>query len=259
MVLMIVERLMRFRTWPHLLENHVRSSLLACVPADRTAALLPLAYGPISWYHITMTDQTNFPDYQLDEVLALTTVDQLRALSNTTRQQILGLLTQRAATTKQLAEALAQPKGTVSHHLHTLETAGLIRVVRTRQVRAITEKYYGKVARLTRIATGGCLPSEIAAHQAYGIDALLLQQAQAEIKPATDTDDPTMFVLVHARIPASQARRFAHQVEALSQEFCKEEVPGEQMYGFVAGIYATRQPTLPEDVPEHADAHPEEE
>ena len=40
------------------------------------------------------------------------------------------------------------PKGTVGHHLKVLETAGLVRVVRTRQVRALTEKYYGRVARL---------------------------------------------------------------------------------------------------------------
>ena len=40
------------------------------------------------------------------------------------------------------------PKGTVGHHLKVLEKAGLIRVVRTRQVRALTEKYYGRVARL---------------------------------------------------------------------------------------------------------------
>jgi len=39
-------------------------------------------------------------------------------------------------------------KGTVSHHLKVLEHAGLIRVVRTRRVRALTESLYGRVARL---------------------------------------------------------------------------------------------------------------
>ena len=44
--------------------------------------------------------------------------------------------------------ALDTPKGTVGHHLKVLEKAGLVRVVRTRKVRALTEKYYGRVARL---------------------------------------------------------------------------------------------------------------
>jgi hypothetical protein len=36
----------------------------------------------------------------------------------------------------------------VSHHLKVLEGAGLIHVVRTRKVRALTESIYGRVARL---------------------------------------------------------------------------------------------------------------
>ena len=50
--------------------------------------------------------------------------------------------------TTELAEKLGLPKGTVGHHLKVLEKAGLVHVVRTRQVRAVTEKFYGRVARL---------------------------------------------------------------------------------------------------------------
>ena len=73
---------------------------------------------------------------------------QLRALGDFTRGRIIGLLGQRAASTTELAAALDMPKGTVGHHVKVLEKAGLVRVVRTRQVRALTEKYYGRVARL---------------------------------------------------------------------------------------------------------------
>ena len=41
------------------------------------------------------------------------------------------LLRERAASTSELAVALEAPKGTVGHHLKVLESAGLIRVVRT--------------------------------------------------------------------------------------------------------------------------------
>ena len=47
-----------------------------------------------------------------------------------------------------MAGALEIPKGTVGHHCKTLEAAGLIRVVRTRRVRALEEKFYGRTARV---------------------------------------------------------------------------------------------------------------
>ena len=88
------------------------------------------------------------PDYELDDVLVVQDPKQLRALGDFTRGRIIGLLGQRAASTTELAAALDMPKGTVGHHLKVLEKAGLVRVVRTRQVRALTEKFYGRVARL---------------------------------------------------------------------------------------------------------------
>ena len=88
------------------------------------------------------------PDYELDDVLVVEDPKQLRALGDFTRGRIIGLLGQRAASTTELAAALDMPKGTVGHHLKVLEKAGLVRVVRTRQVRALTEKFYGRVARL---------------------------------------------------------------------------------------------------------------
>jgi predicted ArsR family transcriptional regulator len=48
----------------------------------------------------------------------------------------------------ELADELGLPKGTVGHHVKVLEDAGLVRVVRTRRVRAVTEKSYGRTARL---------------------------------------------------------------------------------------------------------------
>ena len=58
------------------------------------------------------------------------------------------LLRERAQSTTELAEQVGLAKGTVAHHLKVLEAAGLVRVVRTRKVRALTESVYGRVARL---------------------------------------------------------------------------------------------------------------
>ena len=64
------------------------------------------------------------------------------------RLRIVAILRERAATTTELAEQVGLAKGTVAHHLKVLENAGLVKVVRTRRVRAMTESFYGRVARL---------------------------------------------------------------------------------------------------------------
>jgi hypothetical protein len=47
----------------------------------------------------------------------------------------------------ELAAAVQRPKSTVAHHVNVLVEAGMLRVVRTRRVRAIDERYYGRTAR----------------------------------------------------------------------------------------------------------------
>ncbi len=97
---------------------------------------------------MSMTDQTPTDHaYEPPEAMFMMTTEQAAAFSEKTRTDIMMMLVERPATTKQLAEALDKPKGTVGHHLKALEGAGLIAVVRTRQVRAITEKHYGRLAR----------------------------------------------------------------------------------------------------------------
>ncbi|HEY3462897.1 MAG TPA: helix-turn-helix domain-containing protein, partial [Gaiellaceae bacterium] len=95
-----------------------------------------------------MTDETTPPDYDLAERIALTTPSQVKAISHPLRTTILHLLHERAATVTELAVALERPKSTVAHHVRVLVEAGLLQVVRTRRVRAIEERFYGRTARL---------------------------------------------------------------------------------------------------------------
>src|SRR5579885_1551252 len=88
------------------------------------------------------------PDYELADRIALTEHAQVRAISHPLRNTILGLLHERAATVSELAAALERPKSTVAHHVKVLREAGLLQVVRTRRVRAIEERFYGRTARL---------------------------------------------------------------------------------------------------------------
>ena len=88
------------------------------------------------------------PDYEADDILVVSETEQLRALADDVRLRIVAILRERAATTTELAGNVGLAKGTVAHHLKVLESAGLVKVVRTRRVRALTESFYGRVARL---------------------------------------------------------------------------------------------------------------
>src|SRR5919108_6025389 len=92
------------------------------------------------------------PDYDLAERIALTTPAQVKAISHPVRTTILGLLHERAATVTELSVALERPKSTVAHHVKVLAEAGLVQVVRTRRVRAIEERFYGRTARMFYVA-----------------------------------------------------------------------------------------------------------
>jgi DNA-binding transcriptional ArsR family regulator len=88
------------------------------------------------------------PDYEAADVLVVEEPQRLKALANEARSKIVVLLRERALSISELADELDVPKGTVGHHVKVLEDAGLVRVVRTRRVRAVTEKFYGRTARL---------------------------------------------------------------------------------------------------------------
>lgn len=186
-----------------------------------------------------MSERRGKPDYELDDLLAVNEPAQFKAAGDSTRQRIIGLLSERAATTSQLAEALGQPKGSVGHHLKVLEKAGLIRVVRTRQVRAITEKYYGRTARLFMFGDEprrGELPDFFR----YAMDEY------EEPDPNSGFDD--VLSLRRARIPVEKVQEYRRRVLGLADEFGEEEsVQGERVYGLLVQLYLTDLPELPRD------------
>jgi DNA-binding transcriptional ArsR family regulator len=184
------------------------------------------------------------PDYEFSrDILEVRDPKQFKAVGDPTRSRIISLLTEKAATTSQLAEALGQPKGSIGHHLKVLEKAGLIRVVRTRQVRAITEKYYGRTARLFDFREIEDVPGV----EPFFLMRLAMREAVNEYvtpEPVAGFEDIT--TLGHARIPADKAQEFADRVKELAEEFRSlEQVPGERVYGFIGGVYLTDLPEIP--------------
>lgn len=185
-------------------------------------------------------DYSQLTDYEADEVLVVRTHEGLRALGHELRGRIVVLLRERAASTTELAEALGVPKGTVGHHLKVLERAGLIRVVATRRVRAVTERYYGRVARLFLIAT------EDAALEGAGeaFAAMMLRQGADEIPAKAPDHDLMTAGLAHARLRPAQARRLIRRLDKLFVDLRAHDDPAGEPYGFAASIYPA-SPVLP--------------
>jgi DNA-binding transcriptional ArsR family regulator len=182
----------------------------------------------------------SLPDYELAEQVIVTAPKQLRAMFDPLRATILDLLLERAATVAELAAAVERPKSTVAHHVNVLVDAGLLRVVRTRKVRAIDERYYGRTARTFYVGVvnqPGQDPTTVCVNE--------LSVAAAESVPAHEADR-LRSILRHARIPRERAAEFWDRVLDLSREFAATPRDGDTVYGFAAGLYPTDYPTLPD-------------
>src|ERR1700729_3110944 len=187
-----------------------------------------------------MPGNEQIPDYDLDDMVGVTAPGQFRALADPLCRTLLALLLERPTTVTEMAQAVGRPKSTVAYHVTLLLDTGLVRVVRTRRVRAIQERYYGRVARTLYI---GALSRPQDKQVAAAINGLA--EAAAEAAPAHAADQ-LRCTLVHARIPVEEVRNFWAQVQELTRRFAQIPRAGGQVYGFAAGLYPTDAPALPD-------------
>ena len=138
--------------------------------------------------------------------------------------------------TQQLARELDLPKGTVGHHLKVLERAGLIRVVHTRKVRAVTEKFYGRVARLFLFEI-----EDPADGRAIGAATLRDAAAQLERAPGAGT-----WGLVMSRLSPEDVRRFDRRVGRLLEDFRRSDTPDGAAHRLAVAGWAVQQHVEPD-------------
>jgi DNA-binding transcriptional ArsR family regulator len=179
------------------------------------------------------------PDYELADRIALTEPSQVKAIGHPLRTTILGLLHERAATVSELAIAVGRPKSTVAHHVKVLADAGLVQVVRTRRVRAIEERFYGRTARMfyvgvERSPDGDNMPRD------FNDFEVAAQESGAAYR-----DGKLWGFIRHARISEAQVSEFWERMAELVAEFERLPRSGETVYGFAVGVYPTDHPTLP--------------
>jgi DNA-binding transcriptional ArsR family regulator len=176
--------------------------------------------------------------YDLDDTIEADSPARLKAVGNHLRSLILDLVLERAMTVTELAERVRKPRGTVAHHVDVLVDAGLLKVTKTRRVRAIEERFYGRTAQIIVFPNGvndGDLP--------FVADA----RAQADLSAAENDLAATGFTLRHARIPAERAKEFTERVMALATEFTRLPRGGTREYAFLAGVFPTNRPVAPKD------------
>ncbi len=123
----------------------------------------------------------------------------------------------------------------------------MLRVVRTRRVRAIDERYYGRTARMFYVGVvnrPGDDPTTVHANA--------LSVAAAESVPAHEADR-LRTSLRHARIPDGSAAEFRERVAGLVRGFSQLPRSGDTVYGLAAGLDPTEFPSLPDPVVEPVD------
>jgi DNA-binding transcriptional ArsR family regulator len=179
------------------------------------------------------------PDYELADRIALTSPSQVRAISHPLRTAVLSLLHERAATVSELAVALERPKSTVAHHVKVLNEAGLVHVVRTRRVRAIDERFYGRTARMFYVGVERSLDADDMPRDFNDFEVAARESASAH-----EAGKLWGFIR-HARISETQASEFWERMTELVTEFDQLPRSGETVYGFAVGVYPTDHPTLP--------------
>lgn len=179
------------------------------------------------------------PDYDLADRVALTMPSQVKAIGHPVRTTILSLLHERAATVSELAAALERPKSTIAHHVKVLAEAGLVQVVRTRRVRAIEERFYGRTARMFYVSVERSPDGDDLPRDFNDFEVAASESADAY------RDGKLWGFIRHARISQAQASAFWERMAELAAEFDQLPRTGEIVYGFAVGVYPTDHPTLP--------------
>ncbi|MBI4932513.1 MAG: winged helix-turn-helix transcriptional regulator [Actinobacteria bacterium] len=176
-------------------------------------------------------------DYELAEEVDADTPARLKAIADPLRMLITDLVLERAMTVSELADRVGRPRGTVAHHVDLLVDAGLLQVVRTRKVRAMEERFYGRTARTINF------PSS-----AYEGDLPFFRDARSMIDQSPEADQlPATFTMRSVRIPDEQAAAFAARVMDLALEFSRMPRGGDREYAFLVGFFPTNRPVAPKE------------
>ncbi len=152
-----------------------------------------------------------------EPVHAVSEPRQLKAFSDPIRLRIISILSQQAATNRQLAGFLDEPQAKVLHHVRFLLDAGLIRLVETRARGGNLEKYYRAIARGFVLQPGVPEGEEPPGSVTGAVFEALRQEALASI--AAWPGHPVDITRRAARISDEQLEAFRGELVALLDRY----------------------------------------
>jgi DNA-binding transcriptional ArsR family regulator len=174
----------------------------------------------------------------LPPMLEITTHEQMRALGDAVRTNITKAIQYQPLTAKTIAQRLSMSPGTVGHHLHVLERAGLVQVVALRLVRGTVAKYYTRTARMYGF------PVNAATDAAPPIELDMATHCRDEIvQTVAEATDDTVCIpyFPHAIIAPDRVEYYADRIDALITEFLAETpTPDGKLMGF--GVFLFTAP-----------------
>jgi DNA-binding transcriptional ArsR family regulator len=183
----------------------------------------------------------------------LNDLEQLQAIADPLRLRLLELLSQKAMTVTQVANALGEKPNRLYYHINKLEQVGLVRLVETRPYRGILEKYYQAVAEefktdesLLRLReeTQETTESLYQAMRAVFETTLkdfrqtLMVKGQEAEEESTGRAARVHGILNRARLRWEKAREFSEKVAALCEEFgAADEPEGDVEYNLTLALF----------------------
>lgn len=178
------------------------------------------------------------------ETYEINTLEQLRAVADPLRIQIIDLLISRPMTVTQLGEALGLAPAKIHYHVRELEKVGLLRLVEKREKGGVLEKYYQSIARDFSVSKDLFLTASpddsLAALGAY-IDQVKGDFLRACRVALERKDGQTPLTLGGARlyITPEEHRQLFDQIIALFKQYENQRgVEGEQEISATVIIYA---------------------
>lgn len=166
-------------------------------------------------------------DYDLADGIIADTPERRKALADPLRLLLADLVLERAMTVSELADEVGRPRGTVAYHVDVLVGAGLLQVVRTRRVRAIDERFYGRTARTF-------------VYEEIDDGLPFIREALAQCADP-DPELPRGSTLRHARIPAERVGDYIHRLHELAIEFSREPRSGGTEYALMFHVFPTNR------------------
>jgi DNA-binding transcriptional ArsR family regulator len=165
---------------------------------------------------------------QPEPVFRVETDQQLHAVGSLARHRVLRVLRDGPATVTQIADRLGIAKGSSHYHVRVLAKAGLIRLVETRKVRGVEERYYAMAATAIELPESG--PGE---------PDHLMRHALADLESAPANDQKTVR-LKHARLSPAAFGAFEARLHALIDELTELSDPQESAADLFVAFYRPR-------------------